>query len=184
MAGLKGPASRQSIYSRTGVPRLWRSAPALLVAGALAFSAGGCSFSYQLDSLWGKSETDAKPAVPPSAKPAAGDNITTGSTGPMAMAAHNPALPPREDLIHVRAAASAVLGKSAKGASQPWENERTGARGTVTALAAAYTQDGFTCRDFLASYVKGKREAWMQGEACRIHHGKWTVKSLKPWKRT
>ena len=53
----------------------------------------------------------------------------------------------------------------------------------VTPLAAAYTQDGFTCRDFLASVVRDEAEAWLQGEACRVHHGKWVVRSLKPWKR-
>jgi len=158
------------------------------MAGALALAAGGCSFSYQLDSLWGKSDSDsntgAKPALQPGAKPISGDNLTTGAIAPMAMAARNPALPPREDLIHVRAAASAVLARTGKDASQPWQNSNTGARGTVTAIAAAYTQDGFTCRDFLASYVKGKAESWMHGEACRVHHGKWMVRSLKPWKRT
>ena len=40
-------------------------------------------------------------------------------------------------------------------------------------------QDGFTCRDFLASYVRGRREAWLQGEACRTQQGGWEVKSLQ-----
>ncbi|MFL5085434.1 MAG: RT0821/Lpp0805 family surface protein, partial [Xanthobacteraceae bacterium] len=45
-------------------------------------------------------------------------------------------------------------------------------------------QDGFTCRDFLASYVRGETESWLQGEACRIHQGKWEVKNLRPLSRT
>ena len=53
----------------------------------------------------------------------------------------------------------------------------------VTPLTAAYTQDGFTCRDFLASVVRDTAETWLQGEACRVHHGKWVVRSMKPWKR-
>ena len=61
---------------------------------------------------------------------------------------------------------------------------RTGARGMVTPIASAYTQDGFQCRDFLASYVHGGTESWLEGEACRIHQGRWEVRSLKPWKRT
>ena len=44
-------------------------------------------------------------------------------------------------------------------------------------------QDGFTCRDFLASVVREEAEAWLQGEACRVHHGKWVVRTMKPWKR-
>ena len=65
----------------------------------------------------------------------------------------------------------------------PWENPLTGARGTITPLAAAYRDNGVECRDFLASYVREKAEAWMQGEACRNGVGGWEVRSLKPWRR-
>ncbi len=57
--------------------------------------------------------------------------------------------------------------KGGKDSSVPWENPKTGARGTVTPLASAYNQDGITCRDFLASYVKNGSESWLQGAACR-----------------
>ena len=69
-------------------------------------------------------------------------------------------------------------------ASAPWENPRTGARGTVTPIATAYTQDGQTCRDFLASYVQGSAQSWMQGEACKQDKGIWEIRALKPWKRS
>ena len=62
--------------------------------------------------------------------------------------------------------------------------QHTGARGTVTPVANAYTQDGFTCRDFLASYVKNGNEAWLEGAACRAGRGKWEVRSMRPWKST
>jgi surface antigen len=76
-----------------------------------------------------------------------------------------------------------VLKRGGKGLSQPWENPETGARGTVTPIASVYNQDGFTCQDFLASYVRaGSSQDWMRGEACRIHQGNWEVRSLKPWK--
>jgi surface antigen len=140
-------------------------------AVALALSAGGCSFSYQLDSLFDKRKEQAtaettssvqgsKPAITP-AKPQANDR----------------------DLAYARAAASEVLRRGGNGVSQPWENPETGARGTVTPIASAYNMDGFTCQDFLASYVRsGSGENWMRGEACRIHQGNWEVRSLKPWK--
>ena len=87
------------------------------------------------------------------------------------------------DLAYARAAASEVLRRGGNGVSQPWENPETGARGTVTPIASAYDLDGFTCQDFLASYVRvGSGEDWMRGEACRIHKGNWEVRSLKPWK--
>jgi surface antigen len=65
----------------------------------------------------------------------------------------------------------------------PWENPDTGARGTITPLAAAYRDNGVECRDFLASYVHERAEAWMQGEACRNSIGDWEVRTLKPWRR-
>ena len=68
--------------------------------------------------------------------------------------------------------------------STPWENPRTGARGTVTPIASAHFQDGFLCRDFLASYVHEGNESWLEGEACRVQQSRWEVRSLKPWKRT
>ena len=52
------------------------------------------------------------------------------------------------DLAFARTAASDVLTKGSKDASQPWENPSTGARGSVTPLASAYSSEGRTCRDF------------------------------------
>jgi surface antigen len=121
--------------------------------------------SYKLDSFFPKKEGD-KPVV----------------TGSLPAAA--PALPADGDLALAKAAAAEVVSTGAKDASQPWENPQTGARGTVTPLADAYTQDGFLCRDFLASYVRGGAESWLQGDACRMHKGKWTVRSLRPLKRS
>jgi surface antigen len=94
------------------------------------------------------------------------------------------ALPSDGDLAYAKAAAAEVLARDDKDASQPWENPGTGARGTVTATADAYTQDGFLCRDFLASYVRDGTESWLHGDACRLHQGKWTVRTMRPLKRT
>ena len=93
-------------------------------------------------------------------------------------------LPPDADLAYARAAVSAVLSRGDKDTSMPWENPSTGARGTVTPIAAAYTLDGQMCRDFLASYVSGSSQAWLQGEACKQQQGDWEVRTLKPWKRS
>jgi surface antigen len=107
------------------------------------------------------------------------DNEVTGSIGP---GATGPA-PTESDLAFARNAASDVLTKGDKDASQPWENPDTGARGSVTPLAQAYSSDGRTCRDFLASYVNGSNESWLQGAACQIDHGRWEIHTLKPWRR-
>jgi hypothetical protein len=106
-------------------------------------------------------------------------DIVTGSIGPV------PAPVPTEtDLAFARTAASDVLTKGDKDSSQPWENPETGARGSVTPLAQAYaSEDGRTCRDFLASYVLGRSESWLQGAACKGGQGRWEIHTLKPWKR-
>ena len=144
-----------------------------LHAGAvsLALTAGGCSFSYQLGSLFEKTSEEAKTE-------STGSVPDTRSSAPAKEKAASD-----NDLNYARAAASEVLKRGGKGSSQPWENPETGARGTVTPIASVYSQDGFTCQDFLASYVRaGSSEDWMRGEACRIHKGNWEVRSLKPWK--
>jgi len=84
------------------------------------------------------------------------------------------------DLAAASAATTTLLDHRNGG---PWENPATGARGTITPLAAAYRDNGIECRDFLASYVHDRAEAWMQGEACRDRIGGWEVRSLKPWRR-
>ena len=142
-----------------------------MIVLALALSSGGCSFSYQLGSLFGKD--DDKPLA------SATGTVPHLADGAKAMSE----MPPDVDLAYARAAATEILAKGDKQESARWENPRTGARGMVTPLATAYTQDGLTCRDFLASYVREGSESWLQGEACRAPQGRWEVRSLKPWKR-
>ena len=91
--------------------------------------------------------------------------------------------PTESDLAFARNAASDVLTKGDKDSSQPWENPETGARGSVTPVAQAYSSEGRTCRDFLASYVNGKSESWLQGAACKSGEGRWEIHTLKPWQQ-
>jgi surface antigen len=104
-------------------------------------------------------------------------------TGSLGAAQAKPSVPTESDLAFARNAASDVLTKGDKDSSQPWENPETGARGSVTPLAQAYnSEDGRTCRDFLASYVNGRTESWLQGAACQAGHGRWEIHTLKPWR--
>ena len=123
--------------------------------------------SGQLDSLFGdtKSERTGSVTPPPGSKDAA-------------------QMPPDADLAYARAAASALLSRGEKNSSMPWENPGTGTRGTVTPIASAYIMDGQTCRDFLASFVTGNSQNWVQGEACKQEQGAWEVRALKPWNRS
>lgn len=132
----------------------------------IAIAVGGCSLSGQFDSVFGSSSD------------------TTGSITPPPGSKEADELPPAGDLAFARAAVKEVLTRGGKDASQPWENPATGARGTVTPIAQAYANGSQTCHDFLASYVNGPKEAWLQGEACRPSKGVWEVRSMKPWKRS
>ncbi len=133
--------------------------PWLLV---LALTGGGCSLAYRLDTTLGKrdgaDQADSPRSVPPNA---------------------TAEMPSESDLAMARAAVSEVLIKGAS--SVPWENPKTGARGTVTPLASLYSQNGISCRDFLASFVKNGSESWLQGAACRAKRGTWEVSNLRPW---
>jgi len=103
-------------------------------------------------------------------------------TGALSKPAVPPPVPTESDLAFARTAASDVLTKGDKDSSQPWENPETGARGSVTPLSQAYSaEDGRTCRDFLASYVNGRAESWLQGAACKAGQGRWEIHTIKPW---
>ena len=130
----------------------------------IGIGTGGCSLS-RTDSSFAKM----------------GDDVT-GAIGPADHARE--AVPTETDLAFARNAASDVLTRGNKDASQPWENPETGARGSVTPLAQAYSAEGRTCRDFLASYVNGRSESWLQGAACKTGHGEWEIHTLKPWRRS
>jgi surface antigen len=137
-------------------------AGAVMTLILIGVGSGGCSLSRN-DGAFAKMD----------------DNEVTGS-----IAAPQGGPPPTEaDLAFARNAASDVLTKGTKDSSQPWENPETGARGSVTPLAQAYSSEGRTCRDFLASYVNGRNEAWLQGAACQGGHGRWEIHTLKPWRR-
>ena len=130
----------------------------------IGVSVGGCSIS-RLDGGFAKT----------------GDDVT-GSIGLVAKAGE--AMPSETDLAFARNAASDVLTRGDKDASQPWENPETGARGSVTPLAQAYSSEGRTCRDFLASYVNGSSENWLQGAACQTSRGRWEIHTLRPWRQS
>ena len=84
------------------------------------------------------------------------------------------------DLAYARAAASDALARGGKDSSVPWQNPETGAGGNITPLATSYSEGGRPCRDFLASYVHGGSQDWLQGAACRTADGAWEVRRLKP----
>jgi len=169
-------ASRPLPYSGTPSASLRRTVRRRALAGLSALAAtltlglmtGGCAVS----GMFGIGKDDALARAE-----------TTGSIpGPSVKLSTG--LPPETDLVFTRLAIAEVLGARSKDFSTSWENPSSGARGTVTPIAAAYQQDGATCHDFLASHINGRSETWMRGEACQRPQGGWEVKVLRPWKRT
>jgi len=116
----------------------------------------------------------------------ASEDMTGSAEVPRAtpVSASTTGLPAETDLVFARMAIVDVLTRGSKEISAPWENSSSGARGTVTPIASAYSKDGLTCRDFLASYVRNGSESWLQGEACRGFQGRWEVRHMRPWQRT
>jgi hypothetical protein len=108
------------------------------------------------------------------------DQEITGSIKPRPVRA---VAPTDGDLAFARNAASDVLTRGDKDSSQPWENPETCARGSVTPLAQTYSSEGRSCRDFLASYVNGSSESWLQGAACKSSQGHWEIHTLRPWQQ-
>ena len=169
---MRPPASQSALQSpcRFALYKTWEriGLPAIRPAGAVmtlilfGLGSGGCSLSRG-DGAFAKME----------------ETEVTGSVRPAQSRE-----PTETDLAFARTAASDVLTNGTKDSSQPWENPSTGARGSVTPLSSAYVAEGRTCRDFLASYVNGTSESWMQGAACKGERGSWDVHTLKPWKRT
>jgi hypothetical protein len=142
----------------------------LAAAAAVLCALTGCS--YQLHSLLAKDDSDV---------------TQTGSIAPSADQPATPAIssqPLDGDLAYARAAAADVLAKGNKDSSVPWANPQTGASGNITPLATSYTEGGLPCRDFLASYVHGGSQDWLQGAACRTNAGKWEVRRLTPFRRS
>jgi surface antigen len=170
---LRPPAARSALqpHFRLVLYRAWGRfglsaiGPAGLVTTLIliGIGSGGCSLS-RTDGAFAKM----------------GDDVTNS----IAPAQPSLAAPSESDLAFARNAASDVLTRGDKDASQPWENPETGARGSVTPLAQAYSSEGRTCRDFLASYVNGRSESWLQGAACKTGHGQWEIHTLKPWRQS
>src|SRR6266567_1257582 len=107
-------------YKGTRKARLWRlRATAIAMSLALGTATSGCSLSYKLDSFMGK---DSEKTLTTQSVPGA----------PASSPGTDSVMPPEGDLAYAKQAAALVVTRADKGASVPWANPATGARGTVT----------------------------------------------------
>ncbi len=169
---------RRLLYNDNGTAALrlcrlpwWaRSMPFKPIAAILLFMAvSGCS--YQLASLVSTDESgpQATGTINPSANPS---SAALSKNSPQA----------ELDLAYARAAAAEALSRGSRDTSLPWQNPHSRARGNITPLATSYSEAGMACRDFLASYMHGESQDWLEGAACRTTSGAWEVRRLKPLK--
>jgi surface antigen len=140
-----------------------------VAAIASLIALAGCS--YQLASL--VSTDDSAPQATGSIN--ASDKAAAGSPAKAAPQAEL-------DLAYARAAATEALSRGSRDASLPWQNPHSGARGDITPLATSYSEAGLACRDFIASYMHGDAQDWLEGAGCRTASGAWEIKRLKPLK--
>ena len=163
---MRSPAAQSALQPKSGLAlyKTW---------GRVGLSAIGPAGAVMALILAGVGTGGCSLTRPDSAFARMADDEVTGSAEAAQAGGPTPA---ESDLAFARNAASDVL-------TQPWENPETGARGSVTPLAKVYSSDGRTCRDFLASYVNGSNESWLQGAACKTGQGRWEIHTLKPWRR-
>jgi surface antigen len=169
---------RRHLYNDNGTAALrlcrllWRARPIPLQSIAailLLMAVSGCS--YQLASLVSTGESG--PQVTGTINPPANASSSTLSKSSSQA---------ELDLAYARAAAAEALSRGSRDASLPWQNPRSGARGNITPLPTSYSEAGMACRDFLASYMHGESQDWLEGAACRTASGAWEVRRLKPLK--
>ncbi len=136
---------------------------------AMSLAVGGCSLSGQFDSYFGgsdKAETTGSITPPPGAKPA--DDM-----------------PPDGDLAYARAAASEVLKRNEKNASVPWENPKSGARGTVTPIASAFNGEGGPdLPQFPGELRQRQRRGCCKAKPASTPRVPGKCAASKPWKRS
>jgi len=176
-AGIRQLRTKNALpYHGSGV--IARFAHPVVFAAALngAIVLGGCGMTMQLDSL-----------LPEKSRVAATADRSE-ITGSIPKQAGKSSYSSEAMSVADWSLAGAALREALKGdesnISVPWQNPETGSGGTVTLVASSYKQDGFPCRNFLASNIREGKEAWFSGTACRVHRGEWDIRSTKPLQKS
>ena len=166
-------------YHGSARDRLTRRFAAVALAGLLGFGTGACSMSMQLGEFF----SDKKEETAVAARAGAKDLTASIPDGAKNKKAADERMD-NADWTLATAALREALAKGEEGSSIPWQNLETGTRGTVTPVANAFVQEGFPCRNFLASHVGHGRENWFEGTACRVHRGQWDVRTTRPLQKS
>jgi surface antigen len=88
-----------------------------------------------------------------------------------------------EDTRRAQAALATALDPQGNGATVRWDNPDSGAKGSFGAVGNAFLINHTICRMFVATVSVKEPEQWLQGNACRVTAGEWTIKDVKAWKK-
>lgn len=88
-----------------------------------------------------------------------------------------------EDWRLAKAALASALDPQGNGKLAPWENPRSGTKGSFTPLGKAYPSQAKICRVFLGQIDRDGETRTTQGTACSQNGGDWTIAEADPWKK-
>jgi surface antigen len=126
----------------------------------VALSSGACSLSFPMS-------------------PLTSEDAPTGSIKSPAAATALPGLD-AQDWQSARAALNQALDQKGRSTGVTWSNPKSGARGSFTAVAAAYQNDDRRCRAFKADLLTpSDPPRILSGSACRAPGGEWVPSGVK-----
>lgn len=88
-----------------------------------------------------------------------------------------------EDLRRAHGALALALDPQGNGSPVSWDNAESGSAGRFTPVALPFLKDDEICRAFLSSVKTRMEQRSLQGTACRLSGGEWTIRDLRPWRQ-
>lgn len=89
-----------------------------------------------------------------------------------------------EDIRRATGAMNLALDPQGNGAPVAWSNAESGMKGDFVPVGAPFLASDEICRVFIASAVTQTGPAQQQGTACRLSGGEWSIRELKPFRKS
>ena len=135
----------------------------LVATGVLILGTSACSMSFPIASLVDETTTSA---------------VTRRTVSPL-----SPDLG-SEDWRRAKAALAVALDPQGSGAQVSWDNPETRLHGTFTPVGQPFVKTDEICRAFVAKIAGQAIASSLQGTACRPSGDEWTIKEVKPFKKS
>jgi surface antigen len=136
------------------------------LAALAGLALGGCGMSFPIASL----------------VPDDGPETTSG----VRVKAVSPLSPElgAEDWRRAKGALALALDPQGSGAAVSWDNPDSKLKGTFTPLGGPFVRNDEICRAFQATITGRPSNISVNGTGCRPSGGDWSIKDLKPSKKT